>query len=806
MDSNDLADGLRLVIEQDGETHTRVYRRSDTKDGMIIVGRSSGALPTEIIAEDDPVGGKLVEPGMAAFLCPVMSRQHARLVFGSEGSVFVSDPPDHSHHGTFITRDGKNFRVGHPQRLETGDIITFGKAVHRGGDVYEPLTAKVELLSASALGASPTASFTGRGYGLPSNIDNLSSSNEDEVDEIEDQASHKYFAVEEIPYDDEDIESCSDVAIVTTPPVDAIEVPMEVVQPIPRHALHNTLGRHFPPFWAIPKPSVPVIQSRQPTSQQDQSQLQQLQEPLPAVNDVPWRRMYNDSQQASIPAPLPPSSFEPQSPTEFRPQSPYEFRPVSPCGYWPRSPQDFESPTSCHYPVQSPVFSPTSPPYMPESPVFQPQSPHVSPISAGYIASLVGAQPAAGPSEQERNRVVALEVLKEQGQIVGVNGGDDVTKPIHEVIDADAFPTPEPEVICIDPMERACLEATCMGPIDVDELGGESAVIAAVEANAHMDVEAAGDHESPDDGDGEDEPASDDEGDVHFLETRPAQQEHEQPAGDASKISVVEDDGDNFDSYDSESDLDVINDCLKDLNEKVSKLEGSRNRSKRRFTLHKAHLDVTLAELQKKCDTLEVGIAQKDLMDMNRAYQEKKVEMMNEMREGLEELKTRVSTEQAALQSTMILAKGDVIQMQSDIAQCKEMFMQGIDQLMKAATDKITAEMEAFQAALTSALTVVEEARDVDTRSRKRKHADVEEEDETTPYSVAESTSSPSLHSMDETRMDVVQPVEHCDVTVTPDHGVACKVAPPTKRRRIVRTAAHVLVGGAMVYLGLGML
>lgn len=95
----------------------------------------------------------------------------------------------------------------------------------------------------------------------------------------------------------------------------------------------------------------------------------------------------------------------------------------------------------------------------------------------------------------------------------------------------------------------------------------------------------------------------------------------------------------------------------------------------------------------------------------------------------------------------------------------------------------------------------MKQSRDLATGSRKRKHVDVEEDEDAIPDSPSESSSSAAPHPM-----DIVEPVEHMEVTVTPNHEAVSAVVPPTKRRRIVRTAAHVLVGGAMVYLGLGML
>lgn len=122
----------------------------------------------------------------------------------------------------------------------------------------------------------------------------------------------------------------------------------------------------------------------------------------------------------------------------------------------------------------------------------------------------------------------------------------------------------------------------------------------------------------------------------------------------------------------------------------------------------------------------------KDLVDMNRGYQEKKDELMNELREEVEEFKKRVSTERAVLQGTVVMATAEMNEAQIDMAKREDKFMQGalvlsnmsslaglvtdpvlawlvdINVLMKEATDKITAEMDTLQMALTSALAVIE--------------------------------------------------------------------------------------------------
>ncbi|KAG8853050.1 hypothetical protein FRB96_008428 [Tulasnella sp. 330] len=765
MDNNDVCDGLRLVIEQDGETYTRVYRRSDTKDGMIIVGRLSG-LPNEGIVEDDPVGGTIVTQGVAAFVCPVMSRQHARLVFGSDGSVFVSDPPEHSHHGTFITRGSEIFRVGHPQRLQTGDVITFGKAVHRGGDVYPPLTAKVELLSVPSLSTSPTSSFTGRGYGLPPNIDNQSAFNEEEVDEIEDHSSHKYFAVEELPSDDEDIQSTSDVEIQCRSDVEIITTPPRDILPLPLHAHGGMLGRSIlPPSWTIPKPIRPsqtFIQSHQPTSQDTQSQLQ-LQEQIRAfmaLTDSPWCRLRGDSQPPQpIPAPRP-----------------------------------------------------------------------VSPLSDYLTVPITAARGLDDNShERERQRAVALEVLREQCEIVDVDAEEGgVMEPTHEFIDADAFPTPEPEVVCVETLARALANAprdefalARSDPADqvINTSTDELVAISVANASAAVGAEAPFHLDgSESEGDGEDGLVDDDYDEDERMPVTEMngddkeEDEEEEDDEDSSKTFKKLLDHCDFPEFESgkhSSDMFAVLTCLKKLSAKVAKLEGSRNRSKRRFALHKTQFDSTLAEMQKKYDTLQAGLAVKELIDTNRAYEERKDELMNDIVHGLDDFKDCAAMHDVELRNKVDTAMKHVDEVKEDVTSRKDIFLQDVDTIKKEARATIDAEMESFKTAVNSALTVINNARDCASttlnESRKRKREEADDDASSLPESSTESVSALLTASTGSLAGGVVEPLGCLEATVGVNvEGSA--VAPPPKRRRIVRTAAHVLVGGAMVYLGLGML
>ncbi|KAG8869321.1 hypothetical protein FRB97_001347 [Tulasnella sp. 331] len=581
MDNNDVCDGLRLVIEQDGETYTRVYRRSDTKDGMIIVGRLSG-LPNEGIVEDDPVGGTIVTQGVAAFVCPVMSRQHARLVFGSDGS---------------------------------------------------------------------------------------SSFNEEEVDEIEDHSSHKYFAVEELPSDDEDIQSTSDVEIQCRSDVEIITTPPRDILPMPLHAHSGMLGRSIlPPSWTIPKPIRPsqtFIQSHQPTSQDTQSQLQ-LQEQIRAfmaLTDSPWCRLRGDSQPPQpIPAPRP-----------------------------------------------------------------------VSPLSDYLTVPITAARGLDDNShererERERQRAVALEVLREQCEIVDVDAEEGgVMEPTHEFIDADAFPTPEPEVVCVETLARALANAprdefalARSDPADqvINTSTDELVAISVANASAAVGAEAPFHLDgSESEGDGEDGLVDDDYDEDERMpvtemngDDKEEDEEEEEDDEDSSKTFKKLLDHCDFPEFESgkhSSDMFAVLTCLKKLSAKVAKLEGSRNRSKRRFALHKTQFDSTLAEMQKKYDTLQAGLAVKELIDTNRAYEERKDELMNDIVHGLDDFKDCAAMHDVELRNKVDTAMKHVDEVKEDVTSRKDIFLQDVNTIKKEARATIDAEMESFKTAVNSALTVI---------------------------------------------------------------------------------------------------
>ncbi|KAG8947002.1 hypothetical protein FRC04_011299 [Tulasnella sp. 424] len=177
-------DGIQLTIQLNGSSYSRTYHKSDAVNNVIVLGRLSSTSPDV--------------------------RFPAWSSLDHQAEVYISDPPNHSHHGTYLSRNGRTFRVDqHPQPLQTGDIVTFGKTVHRGGQVYEPLSARVRMLSMDTTHQS-FASYTGHGYSLPPNIDiDVDIEEDHEVykdDEIEEHPStHKFYTVQEVQDDgDED--------------------------------------------------------------------------------------------------------------------------------------------------------------------------------------------------------------------------------------------------------------------------------------------------------------------------------------------------------------------------------------------------------------------------------------------------------------------------------------------------------------------------------------------------------------------------------------------------------------------------
>ncbi|KAG8906908.1 hypothetical protein FRB99_005791 [Tulasnella sp. 403] len=171
-------DGIELTIDHGGVTHHRVYRLSDSKDSVIVLGRLSSTDVQEHDLSDGPgvaIGGAVVSPGRASFISPVMSRQHARLVFSDE-------------------------------------------------TVYEPLSAKVRIITTDAPVLPSHNSFTGHGYTLPPNIDDDFMDMEDDPEvfkddneEVEDPSTHKHYTEVELADEDEHAEELDSSEIESVP-------------------------------------------------------------------------------------------------------------------------------------------------------------------------------------------------------------------------------------------------------------------------------------------------------------------------------------------------------------------------------------------------------------------------------------------------------------------------------------------------------------------------------------------------------------------------------------------------------------
>ncbi|KAI0315675.1 hypothetical protein OF83DRAFT_1284684 [Amylostereum chailletii] len=115
--------------------NTLQYFKSQTKD--IFIGRASSS------------GGVARTPdNKVSFHCPVVSRSHAKIVFSSNGRVYISDLV--SHHGTYVRKMAETT----PQKLfpevateiEDGDSVTFGKAVAKDDGYVYPVTVGVRTL------------------------------------------------------------------------------------------------------------------------------------------------------------------------------------------------------------------------------------------------------------------------------------------------------------------------------------------------------------------------------------------------------------------------------------------------------------------------------------------------------------------------------------------------------------------------------------------------------------------------------------------------------------------------------------
>lgn len=368
------------------------------------------------------------------------------------------------------------------------------------------------------------------------------------MDDIEDHvSSHKYFAVEELPSDDDtsdvEIQCHSDVEILATPP------PRDVVKPIPPH----TIGRNVPPpSWTIPQPIRPsqtFIQSRQPTSQETQSQLQ-LQEQIRAVialTDSPWRRMYGD--------------HPPAAPS------------LSPLSGWNSVLGEKSS-----APIATPESGDTSRERERDRMLEVLKERH----------EIVDVD-ACGESERERerDRAVALEVLKERDEIVDVDVDDRVSQPAHEIIDVDAFPTPDPEVVCVDPLARAvataprvdvdltdvCDAAEQVAATSVDISVDDASAALVADAIFHLDSDDGGDHRHSDSGgDGYDGLVDEDYDEEECMPVAEVQMDQDErnalatPAprrGKTERICDFDLPHDESDKDESNYEINEINDCLK---------------------------------------------------------------------------------------------------------------------------------------------------------------------------------------------------------------------------------------------------
>ncbi|EJD40826.1 hypothetical protein AURDEDRAFT_115698 [Auricularia subglabra TFB-10046 SS5] len=126
-------------------------------------------------------------PGQLVFVCPVMSRQHARITFAENGQVFLADL--NSHHGTVIARGDPapayiHLVPGDKYALYDGDLLTFGKTVYKSQQPHEPVS--VRLSFTTTLPATVSASPGPVRYGL---IDSDSDEDSSESASVSDSPS-----------------------------------------------------------------------------------------------------------------------------------------------------------------------------------------------------------------------------------------------------------------------------------------------------------------------------------------------------------------------------------------------------------------------------------------------------------------------------------------------------------------------------------------------------------------------------------------------------------------------------------------
>ncbi|OSD02279.1 hypothetical protein PYCCODRAFT_1435613 [Trametes coccinea BRFM310] len=129
--------GIVLHVEAYGDEPAESLCYSKAASRTISVGRKSSS--GRVLPED---------AGRALFRCPVVSRKHAKITFTEHGQVYLSDL--HSHHGTYIIRQGQLTSIvvkpEVPTALLDGDVITFGKSVGRDVSLVPPIVARVQLI------------------------------------------------------------------------------------------------------------------------------------------------------------------------------------------------------------------------------------------------------------------------------------------------------------------------------------------------------------------------------------------------------------------------------------------------------------------------------------------------------------------------------------------------------------------------------------------------------------------------------------------------------------------------------------
>ncbi|KAJ7224478.1 hypothetical protein GGX14DRAFT_425871 [Mycena pura] len=177
------------ILKTDAEPgYSLTFRKAE--EPMVQIGRRPGS----------PRDSGKSESSKAFFSCPVVSRQHAKLIFSDSGQVYIIDT--NSHHGTHVRKKNeiipKKLKPETPTLVDDGDVVTFGKAVGADKGIVRPIAARVELLYGALppirplvvpgglvrTDQSPFGPFSGR-YGVHASSDASS----DSADEHESQDS-----------------------------------------------------------------------------------------------------------------------------------------------------------------------------------------------------------------------------------------------------------------------------------------------------------------------------------------------------------------------------------------------------------------------------------------------------------------------------------------------------------------------------------------------------------------------------------------------------------------------------------------